>query len=328
MADTDAARIGDVKGGLAAARTDAATRLKRNLTNVEATPEQAAAFRAAIGAGGGVGSGDVVGPASSTTNALAQFADASGKLLKDGPMLGAAAAGSVLRRSDGDARYLLASALGAVNGVASLGVDGKVPGAQLPASGAGGDVVGPPSATDDAPAVFSGTTGKILKGGAFPVLSVAGLTGAITGSGLKAALSLVKTDVGLASVDNTSDANKPVSTAQQAALDLKAALSDTLNSQTGTAYTLQASDNGKVVEIANASAITLTLPNNLPVGFNCVVCQAGAGAITRALGSGATLRNRNSHTKTAGQWAEISLRVRSNAGGTVAEYVMSGDTAA
>lgn len=47
---------------------------------------------------------------------------------------------------------------------------------------------------------------------AAPVTSVAGKTGAV---------SLVKGDVGLGNVDNTSDANKPVSTAQQAALDLK-----------------------------------------------------------------------------------------------------------
>ena len=48
------------------------------------------------------------------------------------------------------------------------------------------------------------------------VASVSGKTGAVT---------LVKGDVGLGSVDNTSDANKPVSTAQQAALNTKANLS-------------------------------------------------------------------------------------------------------
>lgn len=48
-----------------------------------------------------------------------------------------------------------------------------------------------------------------------PVQSVAGKTGTV---------SLVKGDVGLGNVDNTSDANKPVSTAQQTALDLKAPL--------------------------------------------------------------------------------------------------------
>jgi hypothetical protein len=47
------------------------------------------------------------------------------------------------------------------------------------------------------------------------VTSVASKTGAVT---------LVKADVGLGNVDNTSDANKPVSTATQTALDLKANL--------------------------------------------------------------------------------------------------------
>lgn len=42
-----------------------------------------------------------------------------------------------------------------------------------------------------------------------------------TYSALKTAMAFVKGDVGLGNVDNTSDANKPVSTAQQAALDLK-----------------------------------------------------------------------------------------------------------
>lgn len=51
---------------------------------------------------------------------------------------------------------------------------------------------------------------------AAPVQSVAGKTGAV---------SLDKSDVGLGSVDNTSDADKPISTLQQAALDDKLALS-------------------------------------------------------------------------------------------------------
>ena len=54
------------------------------------------------------------------------------------------------------------------------------------------------------------TTG--VKWAAPTVASVASKTGAVT---------LVKSDVGLGNVDNTSDANKPVSTAAQTALDLK-----------------------------------------------------------------------------------------------------------
>lgn len=43
----------------------------------------------------------------------------------------------------------------------------------------------------------------------------------VTIANLKTAFALVKADVGLSNVDNTSDVNKPVSTAQQTALDLK-----------------------------------------------------------------------------------------------------------
>lgn len=56
------------------------------------------------------------------------------------------------------------------------------------------------------------------------VTSVAGRTGAVT---------LTKSDVGLSNVDNTSDVNKPVSTAQQTALNLKADKSITISAGTG-----------------------------------------------------------------------------------------------
>lgn len=51
-----------------------------------------------------------------------------------------------------------------------------------------------------------------------------------------AAQTIAKSDIGLGNVDNTSDANKPVSTAQQAALDLKQNVND--NSLTTTAKTV------------------------------------------------------------------------------------------
>lgn len=54
---------------------------------------------------------------------------------------------------------------------------------------------------------------------------------------LKTDLALVKADVGLSNADNTSDANKPVSTAQQTALDLKAPLASPALTGTPTAPT-------------------------------------------------------------------------------------------
>ena len=78
-----------------------------------------------------------------------------------------------------------------------------------------------------------------------------------------------------------------------------------LNDQTGTSYTLTSSDNGKVVTLNNSSAITLTINTGLGDGFNCLIVQKGAGQITIA--GTATRINRQSHTKTAGQYAVVSI---------------------
>lgn len=100
-----------------------------------------------------------------------------------------------------------------------------------------------------------------------------------------------------------------------------------VNRQTGTAYTLASADSGKIVELANAATITLTLPNNLPAGFCCTIVQDAAGQVTLAAASGATIKNRQSHTKLAGNGAFGTLYVSSNAG-TAAAYRFAGDTAA
>lgn len=66
------------------------------------------------------------------------------------------------------------------------------------------------------------------------VTSVAGRTGVVT---------LTKSDVGLSNVDNTSDVNKPVSTAQQTALNAKAPLASPAFTGTPTAPTPATNDN-------------------------------------------------------------------------------------
>lgn len=58
----------------------------------------------------------------------------------------------------------------------------------------------------------------------------------------------------------------------------------TLNNQTGTTYTLQLSDSGKMVSCTNAAAITVTIPTNaavaFPIGTIISFFQGGAGQIT------------------------------------------------
>ena len=78
------------------------------------------------------------------------------------------------------------------------------------------------------------------------------------------------------------------------------------NAQTGTAYTLVAGDNGAILTMNNAAAITLTVPAGLGAGFSCLVIQLGAGKVTVAA-SGVTIVQRQAFTKTAGQYAVASL---------------------
>jgi hypothetical protein len=110
-----------------------------------------------------------------------------------------------------------------------------------------------------------------------------------------------------------------------------AALSTT-NVQTGTTYTVDASgidsDLGKTLVLANAATITVTLPNNAPVGFHFEALQRDAGQVTFTAAGGATLQNVDGHTKTKGQYAVVRFRVRLNTGGSAAIWVMDGSTAA
>jgi hypothetical protein len=97
--------------------------------------------------------------------------------------------------------------------------------------------------------------------------------------------------------------------------------------QTGTSYTMAAGDNGRAVTFTNSAASTVTLPNNLAKGWNVVCWQGGAGQVTFSPASGATLVNRQSKTKTAGQYAMVTLMVMSNSSGTNATYALGGDAA-
>lgn len=78
------------------------------------------------------------------------------------------------------------------------------------------------------------------------------------------------------------------------------------NNQVGTTYTLLSSDNGKILTFNNASAIILTVPTGLPVGFNITIVQLGAGAVTISAVS-TTVNNRGGNTKTNGQYAVAGL---------------------
>lgn len=100
-----------------------------------------------------------------------------------------------------------------------------------------------------------------------------------------------------------------------------------VTTQSGTTYTLAAGDCGTIVRFNNAGAITVTLPNSLSIGCEVTAIQVGAGQVTFSAGSGATVVNAHSFTKTFGQNALVTLSVDANAGGASAHYELAGDGA-
>jgi hypothetical protein len=86
---------------------------------------------------------------------------------------------------------------------------------------------------------------------------VRGISSSADAATFKTGLSLTKSDVGLANVDNTSDANKPVSTAQQTALNLKAPLASPPLTGTPTAPTAAPGTN--TAQLATTAFVTAAI---------------------------------------------------------------------
>ena len=74
-----------------------------------------------------------------------------------------------------------------------------------------------------------------------------------------------------------------------------------------TTITLSELNNNRIVRCTAATAVTVTVPSTLAAGFSCMVIQAGAGQVTFAAGSGATLNSFGALLRTAGQHAPASL---------------------
>ncbi len=81
----------------------------------------------------------------------------------------------------------------------------------------------------------------------------------------------------------------------------------TINTQTGTAYTLVASDLGKVISFTNASPVTVTIPLSLAAGFNCSILQSGAGTVSVVAAASVTLNLMSGLLSTAVQYATATI---------------------
>lgn len=101
-----------------------------------------------------------------------------------------------------------------------------------------------------------------------------------------------------------------------------------LKDVTGTSYTLIESDTSRRLRTTNGSPVTITLPNNMPIGYQVEFVQGGAGQVTFTPASGATRVGSDSFTKTKNQYAVVTLTVDANSNGTSAAWTLSGNGAA
>lgn len=89
-------------------------------------------------------------------------------------------------------------------------------------------------------------------------------------------------------------------------------------------YPATTADNRRRFVFNSATNVTLTIPNNVPVGWECSILQLGAGQVIVSV-TGGNLRAHNNHTRTSAQYAQAYLWCYANAG-TAPQIAMSGDT--
>lgn len=99
------------------------------------------------------------------------------------------------------------------------------------------------------------------------------------------------------------------------------------NAQTGLTYTVVAADSGKIIEMNNASANTLTVNNlsTLATGCQITIIQTGAGQTTVAAGTNVTI-NATPGLKLRTQWSTATLIKRST--GATDVWILTGDLTA
>ncbi len=88
----------------------------------------------------------------------------------------------------------------------------------------------------------------------------------------------------------------------------------------GTSYTLSSNDNSTILDFTSSSAIALTVPNTLPIGFQVSITQANTGQITITGSGGMVVSNRWNGNRTSGRWAKAGIEVRATN-----SAVLSGD---
>lgn len=138
----------------------------------------------------------------------------------------------------------------------------------------------------------------------------AGTVTATTFSGSGASLTnLAGSAITAGTVGSTQIADASISVSKLATGTVRSGFNSTRNVVAG-AYTLVASDLGKLVEVNSATAVSLTIPTDsvsFTEGDRIDILQSGAGQVTLTPGAGVTLNTDSGKRKLLSQWAACTL---------------------
>jgi hypothetical protein len=96
-----------------------------------------------------------------------------------------------------------------------------------------------------------------------------------------------------------------------------------INTQTGSTYTLQASDNGKLVEMDYSGANVVTIPTGATTLVKVAIRQKGAGQTSITGATGSMVESYDNAYKLTGQYAgAVLIRVAAN------KYLLEGNVSA
>lgn len=123
-------------------------------------------------------------------------------------------------------------------------------------------------------------------------------------------ITITKADIGLGNVDNTSDLNKPVSTATQTALDLKEDKLITINEYVSN-RNLQLTDKDTLVAMNSSSALQVIIPTHagvaFPIGTKLLVTRLGTGTVEITAAGGVTVASADNKTFLRSRYSTCSL---------------------
>ena len=143
------------------------------------------------------------------------------------------------------------------------------------------------------------------------VQSLGGTPGLVASvNGQIGAVIIDKNSIGLSDVDNTSDLNKPISTATQTALDTKLDKIVGMD-EFASDRQLQLTDNTKMLFMNSTSPIAIIVPLNAtiahPIGSQILFTQLGTGQLTITPEGGVTLLSPDNKLKTTTRYSTGGL---------------------